>query len=297
MRPIFYVTRTSRWFPEGGFNLLAIRDYGKHKVIAVPPDETPKIRDSIIFFENVQQVNMVSPYYKYYLYRLLRGVFPSRIVQKLKDNGNIVVGGVAGPVGFRQFAPLLLQFHMLRCNIDPVLQEKVKAIHPNVHVIPTGEDPELFRPTEKPDEIIISWAGRDHKRFKRADLLEQLGYPYKKASYFGNFVPHEKMPEFLNSSSVHVVTSESEGFGRMILEAALCGLPVISSDVGVARHILDDEWIVPEITAAEYRKRIVPAFEDRESIGRSNRGRALKFTWEYVAGLYDKMWEAADTLG
>jgi len=121
MRPIFYVTRTSRWFPEGGFNLLAIRDYGKHKVIAVPPDETPKIRDSIIFFENVQQVNMVSPYYKYYLYRLLRGVFPSRIVQKLKDNGNIVVGGVAGPVGFRQCAALRGQLHMLRCNSGPVL--------------------------------------------------------------------------------------------------------------------------------------------------------------------------------
>ncbi len=297
MRSIFYVTRKSRWFPEGGFNFVAIRGHGKYEVEAISPEETLEINDSIIFFENVQQVNMVSPYFIYYLYHLFRTVFPSRVVQRLKDNCNIVVGGVAGPVGFRQFASLLPQVHMIRCNIDPVLQEKVKALHPNVHVIPTGEDPELFRPTEKPDEIIISWAGRDHKRFKRADLLEQLGYPYKKASYFGDFVPHDKMPEFLNSSSVHVVTSELEGFGRMILEAALCGLPIISSDVGVARHILDDEWIVPEITAAEYRKRIVPAFEDRENIGERNRGRALKFTWEYVAGLYDKMWEAADRLG
>jgi glycosyltransferase involved in cell wall biosynthesis len=47
-------------------------------------------------------------------------------------------------------------------------------------------------------------------------------------------VDPEEMPFFHNASSAVLVTSENEGFGLAALEALACGVPVLSTPVGVA---------------------------------------------------------------
>ena len=49
---------------------------------------------------------------------------------------------------------------------------------------------------------------------------------------FVGFVPHNKVLEYYNKLSVFIAVSERESFGVSILEAAACGLPSITSNIG-----------------------------------------------------------------
>jgi glycosyltransferase involved in cell wall biosynthesis len=43
-----------------------------------------------------------------------------------------------------------------------------------------------------------------------------------------------EMPAWINAAAAVIVTSESEGFGLVALEALACGVPVLSTPVGIA---------------------------------------------------------------
>jgi glycosyltransferase involved in cell wall biosynthesis len=47
-------------------------------------------------------------------------------------------------------------------------------------------------------------------------------------------VAPEEMPYWINAAAGVLVTSESEGFGLAALEALACGVPLLSTPVGVA---------------------------------------------------------------
>jgi len=51
------------------------------------------------------------------------------------------------------------------------------------------------------------------------------------------FVPYESLPEIINSSDIYVLSSLYESQNLSILEAAFCGIPVVSTDVGMASEI------------------------------------------------------------
>jgi len=46
-------------------------------------------------------------------------------------------------------------------------------------------------------------------------------------------------------ADVVVVPSHREGFGLVACEAACQGTPVVATDAGAARDVLDREWLVP----------------------------------------------------
>jgi D-inositol-3-phosphate glycosyltransferase len=52
--------------------------------------------------------------------------------------------------------------------------------------------------------------------------------------------PHEELARFYRAADVCVVPSRSESFGLVALEAAACGTPVVASDVGGLRVVVDD---------------------------------------------------------
>jgi glycosyltransferase involved in cell wall biosynthesis len=111
--------------------------------------------------------------------------------------------------------------------------------------IPNGVDTKVFKPlknTERPIDLL--WIGRNDwtKGFdlwsQVLKILEPLGLT-SKTILQGNFPPQE-MAAIYSQSRILVITSRSEGFPLVLLEAWASGLAIISTKVGEIPYILED---------------------------------------------------------
>ncbi len=108
------------------------------------------------------------------------------------------------------------------------------------------------------------------------------------------FVPpqaHELLSSFYRAADVCLVPSRSESFGLVALEAAACGTPVVASDVGGLRSLVDHgrtgylvEESDPEVYAGWIRQILAqPALADQLSAHAARR--ASRYTWSRAAHL------------
>ena len=103
--------------------------------------------------------------------------------------------------------------------------------------------------------------------------------------------PHELLSTFYRAADVCLVPSRSESFGLVALEAAACGTPVVASDVGGLRSLVDHgrtgylvEEPDPEAYAGWVRQiRAEPLLAERLSTGSVLRAR--RYTWARAANL------------
>ncbi len=103
--------------------------------------------------------------------------------------------------------------------------------------------------------------------------------------------PHELLSTFYRAADVCLVPSRSESFGLVALEAAACGTPVVASDVGGLRSLVDHgrtgylvEEPDPEAYAAWVRQILAePLLAERLSTGAVLRAR--RYTWAHAARL------------
>jgi D-inositol-3-phosphate glycosyltransferase len=115
-----------------------------------------------------------------------------------------------------------------------------------------------------------------------------------------NFVgpkPQEELWSFYQNSDVFVYPSLYENFGQPILEAAAAGLPIISTDVGVAREIVKDGetgYIVSnESKEIASRARELISEGTRQQMGERMRQTAVShFGWEGVMDKYLELYNS-----
>lgn len=88
---------------------------------------------------------------------------------------------------------------------------------------------------EFPDiNFIFIGEGEDYK------TLEKLAKIFKNIKLFGN-VPYNKLHLYYNLADVFCIPSlYNEGWGRVIMEALACGLPVLASNRGAIPEVVDD---------------------------------------------------------
>jgi len=128
-------------------------------------------------------------------------------------------------------------------------REHYKAIFPYTDTalfyIPNGVDTELFKPAELPKELVIGWAGNSKHKGKRLDWLQSAcknqNVPLIIQDRDVNYIPHDKMPEFYGQLSCYACVSESEGSNNSILEAAACGVPIITTPCGNYQSIVQND--------------------------------------------------------
>ncbi|WP_137287829.1 glycosyltransferase [Halorussus salinisoli] len=111
-------------------------------------------------------------------------------------------------------------------------------------LVPFGIDTDLFRPIPQEsarervgwddDENVVLFpyaSERPEKDYPRAEqVVEQADADADLRTVTG--VPHDEMPYYLNASDALLVTSRRESGPMVAKEAAACGLPVVSTDVG-----------------------------------------------------------------
>ena len=83
--------------------------------------------------------------------------------------------------------------------------------------------------------LLIVGDGPDRAALQRHARDEGLG---GRVRFLGNR-PHEELPALLAAADVMVLASKSEGLANVWVEALACGTPIVISDVGGAREVVD----------------------------------------------------------
>ena len=145
--------------------------------------------------------------------------------------------------------------------------KKLKSIYSNVPGYPEpaivaedGVDLTLFKPQNLnrlqnvgERNLVVGWVGNSKWASELEDFkgvhtilkpaLEQLQAEGLKITSFladrqERFIPHDQMPDYYGKIDVLVCTSKIEGTPNPVLEAMACGVPVISTDVGIVPQAL-----------------------------------------------------------
>ena len=197
--------------------------------------------------------------------------------------------------------------------------------NPNSQVIANGvfldkfqPNPELHQPT------VIGFAGRYHTAkgypylFETMGLLKDENIIFKIAGSGASFenvevnalfeqyqLDAEKvhlldqisdMPAFYQSIDVFLMTSITEGFPNVLVEAMASGLPCISTDVGDAQYIVQDLGaIVPPRNAHALAEAILAYVQkteaEKHALKQATRERVEQnFSIETVSGQYMQVW-------
>jgi glycosyltransferase involved in cell wall biosynthesis len=138
--------------------------------------------------------------------------------------------------------------------------------------------------------LIIQGAGPERGRLEA--LAGRLGVT-DRVSFEGHWLPSLRLPDFYRQLDVLVVPTRSrpnwvEQFGRVLIEAMACGVPVIGSDCGEIPHVVGDAGLIfPEEDAGALRERLVLLMRDPglcAELARRGRERVLAhFTQAHIA--------------
>jgi hypothetical protein len=135
-----------------------------------------------------------------------------------------------------------------------ILENIFKPLHPAVFYTPHGVDMHIFKPkaggpyASPEGELILGWAGSlTNHPGKRGveDLImpavEGLkGVTLKLAAREEKWRTQEEMVAFYQGVDVQICASRTEGGPHPLLEAAACGIPLISTRVGIAPELIRD---------------------------------------------------------
>lgn len=184
-----------------------------------------------------------------------------------------------------------------------------KDLGRDVFYTPNGVDTDFFEPAAAPPPpapLRVGWAGslKNHSSVLRGvhefiapAVAAVEGVELCLAAREDRWRNAEEMREFYQSLHVYVCASRSEGTPNPCLEAAACGLPVLTTPVGNMPELIRDgenglfvTRDVDDIAAKLRRLRDDP--ELRERMGRAARATVEAWDWRRQASRYAEMFEA-----
>lgn len=184
------------------------------------------------------------------------------------------------------------------------------------HLVTAGVDHDTFKPssTRKSDSVddekIVVFVGRLEEAKGVHLVLEASNYlPEEYGLYVlgdGNLrqsvkahprtefcekVPHEKMPYHLRKADVFCLPSYTECFPLSVLEAMACDIPVVATDVGDIKTIIQPPkgGNICSFDPIDIAEKILLSVENREAY--TPRDLILKYTWESTVKKVEKIWE------
>lgn len=122
-----------------------------------------------------------------------------------------------------------------------------------------------------------------------AELLARLKIPEGNIVFLGEV---KDVKKYYSKAKVNVMTSEREGFGLTILEAALFGIPSVVFDGGGMSDIITDQvngLVIENGNTDLMAKEIVKLLKDKEFFKKLSKGASL-LTKEYSEELISKKW-------
>jgi glycosyltransferase involved in cell wall biosynthesis len=176
-------------------------------------------------------------------------------------------------------------------------------------VIEDGVDLDLFKPNNLSRfdilnrELVVGWAGNsgwcrngdhDPKGF-HSILLPALEILKKEGlNIRGEFAdstqkkrPRSEMVDYYNSIDLYVCTSLIEGTPNPVLESMACGVPIISTDVGIVPQVFGEQqkqYILKERSARALAEAIKTIYKNRNilsTLSKENLSQIQTWTWQH----------------
>ena len=212
---------------------------------------------------------------------------------------------------------------------------RTKGFRAHARLVPLGVDTQLFQPRERPGPrpFTVGFVGRLEPHKGIGDLL-QAGRRLDCDLLFvgaGSMTPdverevaarpgrvelhpwvsHDDLPGLLARTDVLALPSVEviqrnvapwiaiplrEQFGRVLVEAMACGVPVVGSDVGEIPYVIDTAGLVfPAGDAAALTDRLAQIRDDAvmaRKLGRAGYERAQQFGWVRIADRMCEIWQS-----
>jgi len=144
---------------------------------------------------------------------------------------------------------------------------------------------------ETPDvKLVIVGDGVERARLE--ELAERLNL--KGSIQFAGQVPQESIPRLMHQADVFALSSLSESFGIVNLEAMAAGLPIVATNVGGIPDIVEEGvngYLVNAKNPDELADRILVLLQNdemREEMSANNREKAELYMWDKVAGTVER---------
>ena len=168
--------------------------------------------------------------------------------------------------------------------------------------ISNGVDLQVFKPTvpivKRPNKVL--WIGSIcHRKTKNYDTIlvplakqlkaKKIEVDFRLVNSSGaNRMNHRQMAEWYNTGSVYVVASRAEGTPNPGLEAAGCGLPVVSTRVGNMTELIVDgkNGYLCDTTIDSLYKGILKAIKNKEALSNEMSKSIQEWGWEQRSKQY-----------
>ncbi|MEW5910682.1 MAG: glycosyltransferase family 4 protein, partial [Thermodesulfobacteriota bacterium] len=176
-------------------------------------------------------------------------------------------------------------------------------------VIEDGVDTDVYRPgnlerfSDLDRDFVVGWAGNSQWHLTRTEdpkglhtilkpavqILKNRGFSIKEhfADVSVKRRPRSEMPDYYNSLDVLVCSSAIEGTPNPILEAMSCGVPVISTDVGIIPQLFGPrqrKFILENRSPEEMADKLQSLIQDRtlmSALSRENLETIREWRWEH----------------
>lgn len=224
-----------------------------------------------------------------------------------------------------------------KCDALVTITDQVKGLYAKMFdvekiiTIPLGIDADLFKPSKKPsfkEHYEILFAGYLYKlkgleflikafhiiAQERKDVrLRVVGDGPQKQQLiklaqklkiddkiiFQGFVPYNKMPQYYQQCDIFCFPTLGEPFGKAVIEAMACAKPVVASNVGGPKEIIQNkktgilvQSANPKILAQEILN-LLNDEKTMKTIGVNARKTVLqKYSWPKIAEKYHKLYKS-----
>lgn len=117
-------------------------------------------------------------------------------------------------------------------------------------------------------------------------LIEQLDLN-KSVEIVGK-IPNTELWRYYTTHSVYLNTTDTESFGVAVMEAASCGIPIVTTSVGELPYLWnnnEDALLIESFNERDFANNVIRLFEDKilvEKLKTNARGKAESFGWEVV---------------
>lgn len=152
---------------------------------------------------------------------------------------------------------------------------------------------------QAPETVLLIAGPASHRDRETTGKLDALSASERHRVLLIDDFADRDGPSIIDACDLLAQPSVEEGFGLVLVEAWMCGKPVVGADIAATRQLIDhgvDGWLVVPDDAADLARRILGLLADpdtRSAFGERGRAKVLThYTWDRITDIWERTYRA-----